>query len=157
MNTASMQNQMSIPHEISEFPDGEERLPPAARLAMGRLTSNLFALWCLCEKGACRRAGRCKGDPNECLETLTPLLATKVIDGALCFFKGHEQGLSFEELYKRHPDEIVAFAHWRTCIDRRPLRPGAPDLPKSTTVPNEQQETAPGRRSRKRAHARSGL
>lgn len=148
MNTASTRNQVNAPHETSELFHDEERIPPAARVAVQRVVSDLYSLWCLCDKGACRRARRCKGNPKECLETLTPLLASEVIDGGHYFFEGKEQGLSFEELYERHPDEIAALGNWRAAIDRRPLPPGARDIPKAHTAPNGQ---------RKRARAAKGL
>lgn len=155
MNTASMQHHMDTPHETSEFPCGEERLPPAARVAIHRAVSNLYSLWRLCAKRACWRAGGCKGDPTECLDTLAPLLAPEVIEGGRCMFAAKAKGLSFEEFCERLPDEFLAFTHWRECIDRRPLPRAARDIPKASAAPNGRRETAPRRRSRKVPENRS--
>ena len=54
--------------------------------ANARLLSELFCLWRLCGKPACRRAHACKGDPRACLRAL-PLVPPE----ALLFLKGFDE------------------------------------------------------------------
>jgi hypothetical protein len=95
----------------------ERILPRSARVATQRALSNIYSLWCLCEKTACRRAGRCTGEPRDCLDAITPLLADTVIEGGVHTLEGKMEGLSFDELYARHPDEILALSAWNTLIE----------------------------------------
>jgi hypothetical protein len=95
----------------------ERILPRSARVATQRALSDIYSFWCLCEKTACRRGRRCTGEPRGCLDAITPLLAEDVIEGGLRMLEGKMERLSFDELYARHPDEILALAAWTTRIE----------------------------------------
>ena len=83
--------------------------------ANARLLSDLFCLWRLCGKHACRRAHVCKGEPRACLRAL-PLVPPE----ALLFLKGFDQGrdewLSFDEMMARNEEEWAALEDWRELV-----------------------------------------
>lgn len=126
MNTASARTPTMLVHESFKNTEGEDHIPRSARIAVRRALSNVCSLWRLCEKAACRRAGCCKGGPDQCLGSWTPLLATAVISGGIGTLAGKQEGLSFDELYARHPNEIMALARWNDRLDGQFLSPQAP-------------------------------
>lgn len=109
-----------------------ERVPPGHPIhaEIGRLTSDTYAFWRLCGRAACRRAGRCNGDPNSCCAACMPLLSDAVLAGGDAMFEGRRLGLSFDEARARWPEELTALATWRNAIGRpRRGRPGPRPAP----------------------------
>jgi hypothetical protein len=115
-------------HDTHEEPGEEEfarRYPPGHRIhkeigaAIDRWFSNAYAFWRLCERRACRRAQCCKGDPSHCVETFGPLLPDDVHDGAIAVFEGKTEGLSFEAVVQRYPEQLAAWADWKTRLENR--------------------------------------
>ena len=96
------------------------RIPPDDLPApVGRAFSNTYALWCLCDAATCRRAGRCAGDPQHCLETLLPLVSGDVFDEGTRMFEAQIEGLSFDELLRRCPDGLQSLSRWTFAVTRR--------------------------------------
>ena len=109
-----------------------ERVPPGhpSDADIGRQMSNIYGFWQLCGRAACRRAGRCSGDPNFCFDACMPLLSDAVVAGGEAFMEGRFQELSFDEALARWPQEITALATWRNAIGRpRRGRPGPRPAP----------------------------
>ena len=96
------------------------RIPPDDLPApVGRAFSDTYALWCLCDGDTCRRAGRCAGDPQHCLETLLPLVSDDVFDEGRRMFEAQLDGLSFDELLHRYPDGLPSLSRWTLAVTRR--------------------------------------
>ena len=96
------------------------RIPPDDLPApVGRAFSDTYALWCLCDGDTCRRAGRCAGDPQHCLETLLPLVSGDVFDEGTRMFEAQIEGLSFDELLRRYPDGLQSLSRWTFAVTRR--------------------------------------
>jgi hypothetical protein len=119
MDSISTPSLTAAARDTFELAGGEPPLPAHARIAAERILSNAYSLWGVCTKSACRRARCCRGAAGECLAAWIPSLAPDVADGGLRMLEGQLNGLSFDELYTRHPDEISALAHWRSNIARR--------------------------------------
>jgi hypothetical protein len=105
--------------------DDDAHIPPdhPARIAVARLLSNTLSIWCLCDATACRRAGRCKGDPRKCLNECTPLLSPDVVAGGQAVIEGCCQELTFDEAYARWPAELTALSAWIDRIEGPPPQP----------------------------------
>ena len=96
------------------------RIPPDDLPApVGRAFSDTYALWCLCDGDTCRRAGRCAGDPQHCLETLLPLVSDDVFDEGRRMFEAQLDGLSFDELLHRYPDGLPSLSRWTLAVTKR--------------------------------------
>jgi len=108
----------------AEHDDFDRRFPPGHPIhaEIGRLASDTYAFWALCGRAACRRAGRCSGDPHFCCEAYMPLLSDAVVAGGDAMFEGRRLGLSFDEARARWPEELAALAGWFNAI--RPPRRG---------------------------------
>ena len=107
----------------AERDDFDRRFPPGHPIhaEIGRLASDTYAFWALCGRAACRRAGRCSGDPHFCCEACMPLLSDAVVAGGDAMCEGRRLGLSFDEARARWPEELAALATWLSTI-RRPRR-----------------------------------
>ena len=55
-----------------------------------------------------------------------PLLAPAVIEGGLRTLEAKSERLSFDELFARHPDEVLALAAWNVRIEGPAEAPPAP-------------------------------
>ncbi len=101
------------------MPQTEPKSP--SRLSMresARDIADLFCLWRVCGKPACRRAHACRAaswnNVRKCLRGL-PL----VPPDALLFLKAMDEGrgwLSFDELLQRHEEEWQAVEDWREIV-----------------------------------------
>ncbi len=116
----------SQPHVHRDEADrGDDTLPTREQfaVAMTRALSNTLDLARLCLTPRCRRSGRCKGNPAECLAVGEALLSPDIIEGAKVFLNGQLEGLSFDAVRASAPEQIDAFAQWSGRI--APGRSGA--------------------------------
>ena len=86
---------------------------------MRRMFSDIYSFWCLCEKTACRRAGRCKGEPRDCLDAMMPLISDLVYEGGQRMVEAKCDGLTFDEAFERWPDELASLWAWNNRIESR--------------------------------------
>jgi hypothetical protein len=127
--TATTTNATTQPRSNAPDDEGpdefERRFPPghpvheAVRTGINRWFSNVYSFWCLCDRPACRRSGCCKGDPSHCCDLFRPLLPDDVHDGGITVFEGKNEGLSFDEVWARYPDELAAWDDWKTRLEQR--------------------------------------
>ncbi len=96
------------------------------------MLSDIYSFWCLCEKTACRRAGRCTGDPERCLAACLPLISEAVAEGGQRMVEAKCEGLSFDEALERWPDELASLWAWNNRIENRR---GAPRPRERWSVP----------------------
>ena len=80
-----------------------------------RWIADLFCLWRLCGKRACRRAHACRGDARACLRAL-PLVPPEALLFLKGFDEGRNQGLSFDEMMARNEDEWAVVEEWRELV-----------------------------------------
>ena len=102
-------------HDRDSFaPLAGERQPTSDEfaIAMARALSNTLALAHLCLSPRCRRTGKCKGDPRECLEVGETVLSPDVVDGARLFLEGQLEGLSFDRAVAAGPQQVEAYLNW---------------------------------------------
>jgi hypothetical protein len=92
-----------------------QRPARASRRATARWIADLYCLWRLCGKSACRRARACKCDTRSCLRAL-PLVPPE----ALLFLKGFDEArvewLSFDEMMARNEEEWAAVEEWQELV-----------------------------------------
>ena len=120
---------MNRPHDLHQdeavtMPDDAE-LPPRDHpmsIAVARALSTILECHRLCLSSRCRRSGKCKGDPHECLDACRSLLVEDVYDGALAYLEGKIEGFSFDQVVGRYPDQIAALAEWIGRIAYSPVR-----------------------------------
>ncbi len=93
--------------------------PEQFAIAMARALSNTLALSHLCLKRRCRRAGKCKGDPHDCVAVGETLLSPDIVEGAQLFLEGQFEGLSFDQAHARGPELMDAYANWIGRIKRK--------------------------------------
>jgi len=96
--------------------DDARRDHPALTPAL-RWMSNMICLWGFCDKAACRRAQRCKGDPRDCLARYAPLVPEDARAGVKCMLEGLRYGQSYDEVCEDVPDEVVAVEDWIARVD----------------------------------------
>jgi hypothetical protein len=96
--------------------------PEQIAIAMARALSNTLALPHLCLKPRCRRSGKCKGDPRECVAIGESLLSPDIVAGARLFLEGQLEGLSFEQAHAHGPELMDAYANWIGRIERNSAR-----------------------------------
>jgi hypothetical protein len=99
-----------------------EPSPEQIAIAMARALSNTLALSHLCLTQRCRRSGKCKGDPRDCVAVGEALLSPDIVAGARLFLEGQLEGLSFDQAHANGPELIEAYAHWIARIERNPAR-----------------------------------
>jgi hypothetical protein len=97
------------------------RFPPGhlVHKALRRTLSDIYSFWCLCDKAACRRAGRCKGEPRDCLDAMMPLISAPVCEGGQRMVEAKCDGLTFDEALARWPDELASLWAWNNRIENR--------------------------------------
>ena len=131
-DTAAEQPGMTDEEIDRRFPPGH---PVHARI--GRMVSDVYSLWCLCVLSKCRHAGRCRGNPEDCLETFMPLLAPLVVEGGQCHMDAKAAGASFDELYAQYPEQTEALLRWKLAVEQRrgAPRPPAEAAPRLSAAP----------------------
>ena len=83
-----------------------------------------FHALCRQLRGGCTRAGRCRGNPRECVARFWDLLPDGAHDWIDAMRQGQRDGLTFDELAEQYPDELEAIVAWRNALERAfgPLR-----------------------------------
>jgi hypothetical protein len=87
-------NLFRIAHRLLRY--HEDRLDPLRVLdnpvgrALLREASGHMALWTVCEKSACRRAGKCRRPPGSCVTRHAPLLPTEAQRSAIATLKSRD-------------------------------------------------------------------
>ena len=94
--------------------------PEQIAIALARALSNTLALSHLCLTPRCRRSGKCKGDPRDCVAVGEALLSPDIVAGARLFLEGQLEGLSFDQAHARGPEPMYAYANWIGRIERKP-------------------------------------
>lgn len=89
-----------------------------------RWLAELYCLWRLCPRSACRRAQGCRGDDGKCQAGLA-LVPPDALDFIARFEEARDDGLSFDEMVDFCSDEIVALERWRDRVERSIARPRA--------------------------------
>lgn len=84
-------------------------------LIHARQWSDLYCLWRLCGKHACRRSHACKGDTRACFRAL-PLVPPEALLFMKGFDEGHDEGLSFDEMLERNEEEWAALKDWQELV-----------------------------------------
>jgi hypothetical protein len=77
----------------------------------------LYCLWRLCGRSACRRAQACRGNVERCGRGLA-LVPQAALDFLPAFEAAREQELSFEEMIDVCGDELYALERWRGQVGR---------------------------------------
>jgi len=113
------QGDITQPHDMSDA-EFDRRFPPGHPLptAIQRTLSNIFTFWSLCDIAKCQRAGRCAGDPRQCLDTFLPLISDSVYDEGQRVFAAKTEGLSFDELLARWPEGLLSLWRWNLAVTR---------------------------------------
>jgi hypothetical protein len=111
-------------YEAVTMPDDAERPPRDHPMSIAVMRALSIILEChrLCLSPRCRRIGKCKGDPHECLDACRSLLVGDVYDGALVYLEGKIEGFSFDQIVGRYPDQIAALAEWTGRVAYSPVR-----------------------------------
>lgn len=106
------------PEQIAE---DDREIPPGHPLhaAIGRTLSDVYTFWSLCDIARCRRAGRCSGNPERCLDTCLPLLSPKVVEGGLLAIDAKCNDMTVEEAIDRWPDELRHLWTWTMLVEKR--------------------------------------
>jgi len=78
-----------------------------------------LALFRLCRRMRCRRAGACRGFPRECVPRFLPLVPENARALPVAFALAREAGLPFEQALARCEPELAAFAQWHAAIRGR--------------------------------------
>jgi hypothetical protein len=89
-----------------------EMTSPEADAIMRRTASDLHRLWVLCGKPACRRARRCRRDPDSCLRGNAPLAPEDARVDMLLTMEAARDYLSRDELRANAPVEAAALDAW---------------------------------------------
>jgi hypothetical protein len=84
---------------------GPSRLSPKD-IEQQRTISDLVALWTLCHRNICRKAGRCRGTHEECL-CYMPEVPEKAREWAVALVSGAKEGLSFDDARARIPNDLT--------------------------------------------------
>ncbi len=92
-----------------------------------RWRANMLCLSDLCVKTACRRAGTCSADPDDCIGRLAPFVPEDVRDGVDALLEGNIDRLTYDEVRARAPLEVAAYEGWleKVCesrLDRATVR-----------------------------------
>ena len=65
-----------------------------------------------CTKTACRRAGTCSADPDDCIGHLAPFVPDEVRRGVDALLEGQIDRLTYDEVRARSPQEVAAYEGW---------------------------------------------
>jgi hypothetical protein len=103
------------PATAARIERGVQRLEQTQRL---RWAADLIALWGLCGRAACRRAGRCRGEPRDCLPRCAPLVPEDVREGAKLLAEARANGMSFDEVLQECSDAIEDIGEWMELVEQ---------------------------------------
>lgn len=79
--------------------------------------AELYCLWRLCPRTACRRAKRCRGDAQVCMTGLA-LVANEALGFMVAFEDARDDRLSYEEMIDVCSEELAALERWRDQVER---------------------------------------
>ena len=101
-----------------------------AKIKTARNVSDMLALWPLCAKPACRKAGACRALPLTCLNACLPFVPKAAGAFVFALFDGKEENLCYDDALAQVPEELrEEWMQWHGAIARitgRPsLRPAA--------------------------------
>jgi len=82
-----------------------------------RWMSDMLCLWSLCANAACRRSRACARNPRECLARCAPLTPEAAREGAKLMLDGLGQGLGYDALREKAPEEIAAVEDWIARVE----------------------------------------
>ena len=99
--------------DLSKYPPGH----PVA-VAAGRLLSDTYSFWCICDAKACRRSGCCVGDPMKCLRACAPMLSETLFICGHLHIQAKCEGLTFDEAFERWP-ALVSLYDWNDRLENR--------------------------------------
>lgn len=98
-----------IPLTEALYRDGTHATP--------RWVAELYCLWRLCPRTACRRARRCRGDGCPC-QTGLALVPGEALDFMAAFEQARDDDLTYEEMIDVCSEELAALEHWRDQVER---------------------------------------
>jgi hypothetical protein len=70
--------------------------------------ADLYCLWALCGRAACRKARACRGRPPQCLRRHMPLVPEPAREWIVALWSGRDDGLDFDAALARIPPEVQA-------------------------------------------------
>lgn len=79
--------------------------------------ADLYCLWRLCPRAACRRAKACRGDGCICQAGLA-LVPSEALDFMLAFEQARDDRLTYDEMIDICSEEIGALERWRAQVER---------------------------------------
>ena len=80
-----------------------------------RWLSDLYCLWRLCPRSACRRAKGCRRDDGKC-QTGLALVPPDALDFIVCFEDARDNNLSYDEMIDLYAAELAALECWRAQV-----------------------------------------
>ncbi len=85
--------------------------------ATARWLSDLYCLWRLCPRTACRRAKACRGDTRTC-HTGFALVPPEARDFIAGFEDARDDNLTYDEMIVEYAEELEALELWRAQVER---------------------------------------
>jgi hypothetical protein len=85
--------------------------------ATPRWISELYCLWRLCPRTACRRAKACRGDGCAC-QTGLALVPPDARDFLAALEQARDDRLSYDEMIEVCAEELEALERWRDQVER---------------------------------------
>jgi hypothetical protein len=80
-----------------------------------RWLCDLYCLWRLCPRSACRRARSCRNGDGKC-QTGLALVPKEALDFIACFEDARDDRLSFDEMIDLYSEELAALERWRDQV-----------------------------------------
>jgi hypothetical protein len=78
--------------------------------------AELYCLWRLCPRTACRRAQRCRGDGYAC-QTGLALVPPDALDFIVAFEDARDEQLTYDEMIDVCAEELAALERWRAQVN----------------------------------------
>ncbi|HWV41432.1 hypothetical protein [Pseudorhodoplanes sp.] len=78
--------------------------------------AELYCLWRMCPRTACRRARRCRGDACAC-QTGLALVPPEALDFIAAYEQAREEALSYDEMLVVCAEELAALEKWRGQVE----------------------------------------
>lgn len=88
-----------------------------AGVLTARKLNDLYCLWRLCPRTACRRARACRGAPRRC-EAGFELVPSDALDFMEAFEEARDKRMSYDEMIEFCAEEIAALEQWRAQVER---------------------------------------
>ena len=101
--------------------DIDARFPPGhpVHKAIQRVVSDTYSFWALCDSGKCRRAGRCRGEPERCLDAFMPLLSPAVGEAGNAWHHAVCQQMSFDAALAQYGEQFLTLHRWKQTVEPR--------------------------------------